>query len=255
MKFTIIIPNYNHGRTLARALQSAVDQSADEVILVDDCSTDNSLEVAESFDITIVRHQKKNENFLYGMESILRQLKTDYLVSLGADDILYPNIVSTMKDNLQICPNKPGLIFCDYDLLQEGDPPKTIESRKFKFKEPTYLSPAEAKEHMIKSGPSRLECGVGSAIRIDELNWLMDQHIFDLGPWTDSWGYITVAIKSGCLYIPGSFAGFTVVSDKPSYHQRVLGNSHEMERFRKVGENWLKQPEISSVIDSVPFTM
>lgn len=267
MKFTIVIPNYNHGNTLSRALQSAVNQEVDEVILVDDCSTDNSLEIARSFDINIIQHPKKSENFLYALEPILRRLKTDYVVLFAADDILYPNIISIMKHNIQNYPldsvmglksdpiKNPGVIFCDYDLLKEGNPPKVIQHRKFNFRHPTFLSPQEAKKRMIKCGSGRWECGVGSAIKIDDLNWLLDQNYMDLGPWQDSWGYTTIAIKSGCLYIPGTYAGFTIVAKNPSYHQRVRSNPQEMIKFRDIGKKWLNKPEIYNIVNSVPFSM
>lgn len=255
MRFSIVIPNYNHGHTLARALNSVVNQGADEIILVDDCSTDNSMEVARSFNITTIRHNTKSVNYLYALEPILRQLKTDYFIGLGADDILYPNMVSTIKHNLTVCQQQPGIIFCDYDLLKEGKSLEVIQNRRFGFKEPTYLSPSDTKLRMIKSGPNRVECGVGSAIKISELHWLMDNNFHDLGPWEDSWGYTIVAIKNGCLYIPQTLAGFTVISDRPSFHQRVINNNDEMRKFRDIGNQWLKRPEISKIVDSVPFVM
>lgn len=50
-KFSVILPNYNHGHYLPICLQSIVDQSlpADEIVVVDDASSDNSVEVIKSF--------------------------------------------------------------------------------------------------------------------------------------------------------------------------------------------------------------
>ena len=53
MKASIIITNYNYGKYLARCLRSCFNQSIKredfEVILVDDNSSDNSLEIAKQF--------------------------------------------------------------------------------------------------------------------------------------------------------------------------------------------------------------
>lgn len=46
-----IIPNYNHARYLKQRLDSVFNQTYQnfEVILLDDCSTDNSLEIIEKY--------------------------------------------------------------------------------------------------------------------------------------------------------------------------------------------------------------
>lgn len=48
---SVIIPNYNHARFLDQRLQSVLNQTYRniEVIILDDCSTDNSLEVIEKY--------------------------------------------------------------------------------------------------------------------------------------------------------------------------------------------------------------
>ena len=55
---TIIITNYNYSKYLARAVRSCLNQSniSHEVIVVDDCSTDDSLDVLHPFkdDVKIV---------------------------------------------------------------------------------------------------------------------------------------------------------------------------------------------------------
>lgn len=48
LKVTVIFPNFNHARYLETRLRSVIEQSVrpDEIIFLDDCSSDNSLEVA-----------------------------------------------------------------------------------------------------------------------------------------------------------------------------------------------------------------
>jgi len=49
--FTVIIPNYNHARFLQQRIDSVLNQTFDnfEVIIIDDCSTDNSREIIEEY--------------------------------------------------------------------------------------------------------------------------------------------------------------------------------------------------------------
>jgi glycosyltransferase involved in cell wall biosynthesis len=50
-RFTIIIPNYNNGKWLDKMFGSIAAQTYEnyEVTFVDDCSTDNSVEIAEKW--------------------------------------------------------------------------------------------------------------------------------------------------------------------------------------------------------------
>ena len=57
-KVSVIIPNYNYGKYIARRIDSVVRQSYPiyELIILDDCSTDNSVNVIEQ---KLVEVQKK----------------------------------------------------------------------------------------------------------------------------------------------------------------------------------------------------
>lgn len=48
---TVIIPNYNHGRYLNQRIESVISQSFQdyEIIILDDCSSDNSLAIIEEY--------------------------------------------------------------------------------------------------------------------------------------------------------------------------------------------------------------
>lgn len=60
-KFGIIIPNYNYSHTIEKCLDSIFNQTYRnfEIIFVDDCSTDRSVDVAQK---THLKHFKDNEN-------------------------------------------------------------------------------------------------------------------------------------------------------------------------------------------------
>ena len=60
MKISVIVPAYNVEKTLSTLLDSLSNQSCRgfEVIVVDDCSQDNTCQVAESYNCTLVRLQR-----------------------------------------------------------------------------------------------------------------------------------------------------------------------------------------------------
>jgi len=57
MKVIAVMPAYNAARTLEPTVRDIPQGSVDEIILVDDASTDNTVEVAGKLGLTVVRHE------------------------------------------------------------------------------------------------------------------------------------------------------------------------------------------------------
>jgi glycosyltransferase involved in cell wall biosynthesis len=81
-KTIAVMPAYNAARTLERTVADIPPGFVDEIILVDDCSKDNTVEIAEKLGLTVIRHEK---NLGYGGNQ-----KTCYRRALenGADYIV-----------------------------------------------------------------------------------------------------------------------------------------------------------------------
>lgn len=60
---SIIMPSWNTGKFIAESIQSVIDQTYEkwELIIVDDCSTDNTDEVVASFDDTRIKYLKNKK--------------------------------------------------------------------------------------------------------------------------------------------------------------------------------------------------
>ncbi|UCF79880.1 MAG: glycosyltransferase family 2 protein [Candidatus Eiseniibacteriota bacterium] len=71
------MPAYNAETTLEQTLADMPDGAADEIILVDDCSTDGSAELARKLGLTVIQHEK---NMGYGANQ-----KTCYREALKRD--------------------------------------------------------------------------------------------------------------------------------------------------------------------------
>ena len=123
-KIGIIIPNYNYEHTIEKCLTSIFNQTYKnyEIIFVDDCSTDNSVEVAKKiyeeklvFDgeignLKIVQLKQKrlnggarNEAYLHLSDDV------DYVYYIDSDDWLYnKNALEEINNKLQ---TKPDVLF------------------------------------------------------------------------------------------------------------------------------------------------
>lgn len=90
---SILIPCYNAAPYLAATLESALAQTwpHKEIILVDDGSTDNSLELAREFEWRGVRViPQKNSGAAAARNRALREARGDFVQFLDADDLISP---------------------------------------------------------------------------------------------------------------------------------------------------------------------
>lgn len=111
-KLSVIIPNYNHGNYLPEVIKSCLEEDnlVHEIIIVDDASTDNSLEVLEELQKNYHQLKVFSLNKNSGVPGALNQgiLKAtgDWLLFRAADDLCAPNSIghffSILKENHNI---------------------------------------------------------------------------------------------------------------------------------------------------------
>lgn len=96
---SVVMPNYNHARYLPEALQALLDQSYRplEIIVMDDCSTDNSVEIIQGFArkdplIRLVQNER-NMGVLPTVNRLIKVASGDYVCSTAADDLLLPGML------------------------------------------------------------------------------------------------------------------------------------------------------------------
>ncbi|MBE5747094.1 MAG: glycosyltransferase family 2 protein [Clostridiales bacterium] len=94
---SVIIPVYNAGKFLDRTLNSIFAQTYKnvEIVLVDDCSKDNSAEIIKKYQEThpeIVYHlQETNQGAAVARNTALELAKGRYVAFLDSDDMWYPD--------------------------------------------------------------------------------------------------------------------------------------------------------------------
>jgi glycosyltransferase involved in cell wall biosynthesis len=92
---SIVINNYNYGRFLGKAIDSALNQTYvhKEVIVVDDGSTDDSREIIAKYGNRIIAVLKENGGQASAFNAGFVVSKGDIIIFLDADDILLPEAV------------------------------------------------------------------------------------------------------------------------------------------------------------------
>ena len=108
MDLTLAICVYNAERYVEETLKSVMNQTFQgfELLIVDDCSTDGSVELVERFfkgnprQYELVRLEA-NRGIGYARHFAERHAKTRYMMFLDADDVLYPHAVETMYNKIK----------------------------------------------------------------------------------------------------------------------------------------------------------
>lgn len=92
----VVMPNYNHARLLPRALDAILSQSRppDEVIVLDDCSTDDSVAVIQRYadehsHLRLIQNEV-NLGAVGNMNRGLELVTSDYVCYAAADDLVQP---------------------------------------------------------------------------------------------------------------------------------------------------------------------
>jgi glycosyltransferase involved in cell wall biosynthesis len=113
-KVIVVMPAYNAEKTLERTVADIPPGSVDEIILVDDCSKDNTVEVARRIGLRVIQHEKNlgyggNQKTCYraALEagaSIVVMIHPDYQY----DSRLVPYLTGLIKDNVAdvVCGNR-----------------------------------------------------------------------------------------------------------------------------------------------------
>lgn len=96
VKVSVLIPVYNTSETLARALDSVINQTMKEIeiICVDDGSDEATKEVLREYEKKDERVKvfslPENRGTLYVRKKLIEMASGDYLMFLDSDDVFYP---------------------------------------------------------------------------------------------------------------------------------------------------------------------
>ena len=218
LTLSVVMANYNKERYIAEAIESVLEQSLkpDEFIIIDDVSTDNSVEIIKNYakKNSIIKFIRNNENkgLYYTLNFCLREASKDYIAFPGSDDKFLPGCFEKLMNMLSQFPHA-GLCTAHEALIDEYGKEIGMQNRPQISKKPCYLSPKKVQSILERKGVfiNSTACIVKrkAIIEIGEIR----EGIGDLLPLT------AIASRYGACYIPEKLACWRVM--ETSYSQKL----------------------------------
>jgi len=120
---SIIIPVYNGSKFLEETIQSCLSQTVlekIEVIIIDDCSTDDSYKIIEKFkdmDHIVILKNEHNLGLMKTNNKAASLAQGKYLLFLGHDDLLEANHIEVMIAEVD---ENTALLHCNANIIDEN---------------------------------------------------------------------------------------------------------------------------------------
>jgi glycosyltransferase involved in cell wall biosynthesis len=138
---SVIIPVYNGGKFLAEAIESVLTQDLvpNEILVVDDGSTDDSVAVARGFEPRICIVSQSNAGVAAARNTGIDRTNGEFIAFLDADDLMLPGRIAAQAAAM-VLPSKPDLVLSAQWLFRHGEMPLPSND------------PIDIRQHM-RSGP------------------------------------------------------------------------------------------------------
>jgi glycosyltransferase involved in cell wall biosynthesis len=155
---SVIMPSYNHGKYLSHAIESVLQQTypAQQVIVVDDGSTDNTPEIVKPYLPQITYLHQNNSGISAARNTGIQHAKGKYLAFLDADD-KWP--IDKLQSQVQALEQDTTLDMV-FGLVQQFYCPTISVEAKAKLQCPTALIPGVIASTMLIKTDSFYKVGL-----------------------------------------------------------------------------------------------
>lgn len=155
MEISVIISNYNNDKFLSRCVRSVLNQSFNkkeyEILVIDDKSTDKSIDIMKNFEGKIVSiYNERNLGLSSSCNKAVKRANGKFSIFVDSDDFINCNLLlvehdflSHNKDNFDACS-------CDY---YEVNIKETVLKRRDGMAYPIRCGIMYYTDHLLELGP------------------------------------------------------------------------------------------------------
>lgn len=224
---TATMPNYNYANFVGEAIEGILHQSLqpDEVIIIDDCSTDNSYDVISRYrnikNFNIMRHEK-NMGMLHSVNELIDLANGEYFVSVGSDDYWLSHYLESSMGQLKkhpqagLCCSNPRFLFSESG---------TSADHFFQWSEQPRYFPPDDFASLIENGwyPEGHTCVYHKVALVEA-----GKYRAELGHHGDCFYNLVIGFRHGICYVPDVMSvrrmhsnAFTATTQKDTDNQII----------------------------------
>ncbi|MGR6086939.1 MAG: glycosyltransferase family 2 protein [Arcticibacter sp.] len=134
----VLMPVYNVAPYIKESIQSILDQSFSdfELLIIDDCSTDETFNIIQSFQDTRIKliRNDVNKGLVYGLNLGLQLLQNDYIARMDGDDLCLP---SRFEYQVRFMDENPDVVLCGSQAYWEEIGQDGVIGKSHKWDYPT----------------------------------------------------------------------------------------------------------------------
>jgi glycosyltransferase involved in cell wall biosynthesis len=172
-KISVVLATRNEEENIARCLD-AVKNVADEIIIFDECSTDKTREIAESYGSRVFK-EPHHDNFHITKQKAMDKAGGEWILQLDADEVVTPKLAKEIREVIEMT---------DEEILKRKIPDLFVRHEKVLEK---------------RDGKKGKETGGIVAFFIPRKNMFLGKPLIHAGVYPDA---VIRLVKKGKAYLP-----------------------------------------------------
>ena len=219
-KYSIIIPVYNVEKYIKKCLDSVFNQTEKdfEVIVVNDGTKDNSMNIVKNYDVTIINQE--NKGLSEARNNGVKKAKGEYIIFLDSDDYIEKDLLKEISESLD---NKPDIVRFQIQEVDENNNIKKYNEESFNNKTGEEAFELICKYHFVENAWCY-------AIRREYYN--KEKFSFKKGTIHEDYGLIPLVIIKSKIVNSISYIGYNYLQRQNS----IMSQKNYEKTLKKVND-------------------